>query len=88
MKIGKLVNETRVSKENIHYCGREGLLPRPRKLGKNVVGCNESCVGRIRLIKELQDQSFLRWDHREHGQDRIGTPARFRPGGAECCRSL
>ncbi|MFZ0931991.1 MAG: MerR family transcriptional regulator [Syntrophobacteraceae bacterium] len=60
MKIGGLVNETRVSREAIHYCVRESLLPRPRRPGKNVAGYNESYVGRIRLIKELQDQSFLR----------------------------
>ena len=36
MKISELVKQTQVSKETIHYYIREGLLPRPRKLGKNV----------------------------------------------------
>ena len=36
MKIGELVKQTQVSKETIHYYVREGLLPRPRKLAKNV----------------------------------------------------
>jgi DNA-binding transcriptional MerR regulator len=59
MKISELVKRTQVSKETIHYYVREGLLPRPRKLGKNVADYNESYVQRIRLIKELQDHRFL-----------------------------
>ncbi len=59
MKISELVKQTQVSKETIHYYIREGLLPRPRKLGKNVAEYNESYVERIRLIKELQDHCFL-----------------------------
>ena len=59
MKIGELVKQTQVSKETIHYYVREGLLPRPRKLGKNVAEYKASYVERIRLIKELQDHCFL-----------------------------
>ncbi len=59
MKISKLAKQTQVSKETIHYYVREGVLPRPRKLGKNVADYNESYVGRIRVIKELQDRCFL-----------------------------
>ena len=59
MKIGKLAKQTQVSKETIHYYIREGVLPRPRKLGKNVADYSESYVGRIRVIKDLQDQCFL-----------------------------
>lgn len=59
MKISELVKQTQVSKETIHYYVREGLLPRPRKLGKNVADYKESYVERIRLIKELQDHCFL-----------------------------
>ena len=59
MKIGELVKQTQVSKETIHYYVREGILPRPRKLGKNVAEYNESYVDRIRLIKEFQDHCFL-----------------------------
>ena len=59
MKIGELVKQTQVSKETIHYYVREGLLPRPRKLAKNVAEYEASCVERIRLIKELQDHCFL-----------------------------
>jgi DNA-binding transcriptional MerR regulator len=59
VKIGELVKQTQVSKETIHYYVREGLLPRPRKLGKNVAEYKASYVERIRLIKELQDHCFL-----------------------------
>jgi DNA-binding transcriptional MerR regulator len=59
VKISELVKQTQVSKETIHYYVREGLLPRPRKLGKNVADYNDGYVEQIRLIKELQDHCFL-----------------------------
>jgi len=59
VKISDLVKRTQVSKETIHYYVREGLVPRPRKLARNVADYNESYVERIRLIKELQDHRFL-----------------------------
>ncbi|MGO9567662.1 MAG: MerR family transcriptional regulator [Desulfomonilaceae bacterium] len=59
MKISELAKQTQVSKETIHYYVREGLLPQPRKLRKNVAEYNASYVEQIRLIKELQDHCFL-----------------------------
>lgn len=59
MKIGDLVQRTQVSKETVHYYIREGLLPKPRKLGRNVAEYDAHFVERIRLIKELQDQYYL-----------------------------
>ncbi len=59
MKIRDLVQRTRVSKETVHYYIREGLLPRPRKRGRNIADYDDSHVERIRLIKELQDRYFL-----------------------------
>ncbi len=59
MKISELAKQTQVSKETIHHYIRAGVLPQPRKLRKNVADYNESYVGRIRVIKELQDQCFL-----------------------------
>lgn len=59
MKIRELVQKTRVSKETVHYYIREGLLPKPRKRGRNVADYDESYAERIRLIKELQDRYFL-----------------------------
>ena len=59
MKIGELVQRTRVSKETVHYYIREGLLPKPRKRGRNIADYDDGYVERIRMIKELQDRYFL-----------------------------
>ncbi len=59
MRIGELVKRTQASKETIHYYIREGVLPKPRKPGKNVADYNESYVEKILMIKELQDKHFL-----------------------------
>lgn len=59
LKIRELVQRTRVSKETIHYYIREGILPKPRKWGKNVADYDESYIERILLIKEFQDHYFL-----------------------------
>lgn len=49
MKIRDLVQGTRISKETVHYYIREGLLPKPRKRGRNIAEYNDSYVDRIRL---------------------------------------
>jgi DNA-binding transcriptional MerR regulator len=59
LKIRELVRHTGVSKETVHYYIREGLLPRPRKQGRNVAEYDDSYVERIRFIKELQDRHFF-----------------------------
>jgi DNA-binding transcriptional MerR regulator len=59
LKIRDLVQRTRVSKETVHYYIREGLLPKPRKQGRNVAEYDDSYVERIRFIKELQDRHFF-----------------------------
>ena len=59
MKIKELVQRSRVSKETVHYYIREGLLPKPRKRGRNIAEYDGSYVERIRMIKELQDNYFL-----------------------------
>ena len=59
MKIRDLGQGTRVSKETIHYRIGEDLLPKPRKLGRNIADYNKSCRERIHLIKELRDHYFL-----------------------------
>jgi len=59
LKIRELVQRTAVSKETVHYYIREGLLPKPRKWGKNVADYDENYIDRIRMIKELQDHYFL-----------------------------
>jgi DNA-binding transcriptional MerR regulator len=59
VKIRDLVRRTNVSKETVHYYIREGLLPKPRKRGRNIADYDEAFVDRISLIKELQDNYFL-----------------------------
>ena len=59
MKIRELVQRTQVSKETVHYYIREGLLPKPRKRGRNIADYDETYVDRISMIKELQDNYFL-----------------------------
>ena len=59
MKIRELVKHSGVTKETIHYYIREGLLPKPRKCGKNVAEYDDGFAERIRFIKELQDRYFF-----------------------------
>ncbi len=59
MKIRELAKQSEVSKETIHFYIREGLLPKPRKQGKNVAEYDDTYVKRIRFIRELQDHYFL-----------------------------
>ena len=59
MKIRELVKHSKVSKETIHYYIREGLLPKPRKCGRNVAEYDNGFVERIRFIKDLQDRYFF-----------------------------
>ena len=59
MKISELAERTRVPKETIHYYLREGVLRKPRKIGKNIADYNENYVEQIRIIKQLQEHYFL-----------------------------
>ncbi len=59
MKIRELVKHSGVTKETIHYYIREGLLPKPRKCGRNVAEYDEGFIERLRFIKELQDRYFF-----------------------------
>ena len=59
MKIKNLIQLTGVAKQTIHYYLQQGLLPKPRKLSKNLSDYDQRHVDRIRLIKELQENYFL-----------------------------
>lgn len=59
MKISELSRRTQVPKETIHYYVREGVLPKPRKKGKNLADYGEDHVEQIRIIKSLQDSYYL-----------------------------
>ena len=59
MKISELVKRTGVTKETIHYYMREGVLRKPRKVGKNAADYNEGYIEQIRIIKALRENYFL-----------------------------
>jgi len=59
LKIRDLVQHTMVSRETVHFYIREGLLPKPRKRGRNTAEYDDSYAERIRFIKELQERYFL-----------------------------
>ncbi len=59
MKISELIKRTGVHKETIRYYINQGLLPKPRKLGRNTAEYGEEHVEGLHLIKELQEQYFL-----------------------------
>ncbi|MFA6012511.1 MAG: MerR family transcriptional regulator [Desulfobacteraceae bacterium] len=59
MKISELVQRTKVARETIHYYIREGVLAKPKKMGKNTADYDESYVDQIRVIKGLQDNYYL-----------------------------
>ena len=59
MKIRDLIKQTGVPRQTIHYYIQNGLLPRPRKTGRNSAEYNEIHLEHIRLIRELQDNYFL-----------------------------
>ena len=59
LKMKDLERATGVGREAIRFYIREGLLPEPERPARNVAFYDESCVGRIRLIKELQQKRYL-----------------------------
>ena len=59
MRMSELVEKTGVNRETIRYYIREGLLPKPRKISRNMADYTHDCVDQIVLIKELQDRLFL-----------------------------
>lgn len=59
MKIGELVKLTGVSKPLIHHYIREGLVRKPKMIGKNAADYDEDHVEQILMIKDLRDGYFL-----------------------------
>lgn len=59
MRISELIKLTAVPKQTIHHYLKSGLLPKPRKIGKNLAEYDQRHVDRIRLIKDLQEDYFL-----------------------------
>lgn len=59
LKMKDLERATGVGRESIRFYIREGLLPEPRRPGRNVAWYDESFVARIKLIKDLQQTRYL-----------------------------
>jgi DNA-binding transcriptional MerR regulator len=59
LKMKALEGATGVGRETIRFYIRAGLLPEPKRPGRNVAWYDEAFVERIRLIKELQQKRFL-----------------------------
>jgi len=58
-KMRELSKLTGVPPGTIRYYINEGLLPKPLKTHRNMAYYDESYVGRIKLIRELQEKRFL-----------------------------
>jgi len=59
VRIGELVKRTQVSKQTIHHYINAGVLPKPRKLGRNSADYSDWYVDQIRTIKALQKNQLL-----------------------------
>jgi DNA-binding transcriptional MerR regulator len=59
LKMRDLERATGVGRETIRFYIREGLLPEPKRPGRNVAWYEPGFVDRIALIKELQQKRFL-----------------------------
>ena len=59
MRMAELSRRSGVSRETIHFYLREGLLPPPRKVGRNMAWYDDSHVETLALIKRLQHEKFL-----------------------------
>jgi DNA-binding transcriptional MerR regulator len=62
IKIQELAARTGVSKSTIHYYAEKGLLPPPKKTSRTMAYYDESCVERIRLIRDFQEKAFFPLD--------------------------
>jgi len=50
---------TGLARSTIHHYIREGLLPKPRKTGRNTAVYDEDFVRRVRLVKTLQEKTRM-----------------------------
>jgi DNA-binding transcriptional MerR regulator len=62
MKMRELEQRSGAGRETIRYYIREGLLPEPERLARNVANYDESHVERLRTIRKLQEERFLPLD--------------------------
>jgi len=59
LRMRDVVRETGLPRETIHFYLAEGLLPRPKKTGRNTAFYGPEHVRRAQLIKGIQEKHFL-----------------------------
>jgi DNA-binding transcriptional MerR regulator len=59
LRMRDVVGETGLPRETIHFYLSEGLLPQPKKTGRNTAFYSWEHVRRARLIKSIQEKHFL-----------------------------
>jgi len=58
LKISELEKITGVPQSTIRYYVKEGLLPKPEKINKSMAYYDESCIDRIALVRNLQENKY------------------------------
>lgn len=59
MRMAELAMRSGVARETIHFYLREGLLPRPQKMGRTVAYYDEGHLERLRTIRRLREEKYL-----------------------------
>ena len=58
LKISELEKITGLPQSTIRYYVKEGLLPKPEKINKSMAYYDESCIDRIALVRNLQENKY------------------------------
>lgn len=59
LRMREVCARTGLARSTIHHYIREGLLPKPRKTGRNTALYDEDFVRRVQLVKTLQEKTHL-----------------------------
>jgi DNA-binding transcriptional MerR regulator len=59
LRMREVCARTGLARSTIHHYIREGLLPKPRKSGRNTALYDEDFVRRVQLVKTLQEKMHL-----------------------------
>lgn len=59
LRMREVCARTGLARSTIHHYLREGLLPKPRKTGRNTALYDEEFVRRVQLVKRVQDTTHL-----------------------------
>jgi len=59
LKIGEIAKKSGVPPSTIRYYVRQGLLPEPDKVNKSMAYYDESCIGKVQVIRHLQEKRYF-----------------------------